>query len=202
MQHTVKVTTHATPGSAPPRGRGGLLALAAGFTVACSAPPRAAPGPAAPRDAPASPPLSHPAGSPLAGTWTLTAADDLLPDGTRVQAFGSSPRGTLMIDDDGRYSLQIYRSDRPRFASDDKGKASAAEYQAAAMGMSSHIGHCEIDQASHLLVFRIEQSAFPNWNGTEQKRKFRLDGDDLSYQVPVSPNGRIPISEWHRVRTP
>lgn len=143
-----------------------------------------------------------PTTSPLAGTWTLVAADDLLPDGRRVPAYGSHPRGLLLVDADGRYSLQIFRPDRQRFASGDKRRGTAEEYRGAVLGMSSHIGRCAIDPDGRTLTFRIERAAYPNWDGTEQKRKFALSGDELSYQIPASAAGTgvIPISVWRRVR--
>jgi hypothetical protein len=68
--------------------------------------------------------------------------------------------------------------------------------------MSSHIGHCAIDPASNTIDFHIEASSFPNWNGTDQKRRFTLTGDELSYQVPASAAGTVtvPISVWRRIR--
>ena len=33
--------------------------------------------------------------SPLAGTWTLVAADKLLPDGSRQKDYGEAPKGLL-----------------------------------------------------------------------------------------------------------
>ncbi|HKE20200.1 MAG TPA: lipocalin-like domain-containing protein [Kofleriaceae bacterium] len=135
----------------------------------------------------------------LAGTWTLVAADDLLPDGRRVPAYGPSPRGRLMIDEGGRYSLQLFRSGRPRFASGDKRRGTAAEYEGAVLGMSTHSGRCAIDPGGRTITFRIELAAFPNWEGTVQVRQFTLAGDELSYRQPAGPSGRVPISVWRRV---
>jgi len=138
----------------------------------------------------------------LVGTWTLTAADDLLPDGKRVPAYGAAPRGVLMIDRDGRYSLQIFRSDRRKFAGNDKRHGTPEEYEAAVLGMSSHIGHCAINPTSHTLDFHIDVASYANWDGTVQKRAFTLAGDELSYQVPANASGIVPISVWRRVQAP
>ena len=140
------------------------------------------------------------AASSLAGTWTLTAADDLKPDGTRAPAFGPNPIGLLFLGADGRYSVQIFRSDRVPFASGEKRRGTPAEYEAASMGMSSHFGRYVVDAAAGTITFRIEAASFPNWNGTEQKRPFTLSGDDLEWRVPATPSGTIPISAWRRAR--
>ena len=140
--------------------------------------------------------------APLVGTWTLEAADDLRPDGSRVPAYGDHPQGILMVDASGQYSLQIYRTDRAKFASGDKRRATPQEYEAAVLGMSAHVGHCALDPASGIVTFAIDLAAYPNWEGTVQKRQYKLAGDTLSYQIPAaaSSGGNIPISVWKKVR--
>lgn len=137
----------------------------------------------------------------LAGTWTLTAADRLKPGGARVRDYGAHPKGRLIIDAEGRYSLQIFDGDRPRVGSGDKRTATPVENAGAVLGSSTHYGTVAIDAAAKVLVFRIEGASFANWEGTEQRRKFALTNDSLSYQVPTPrPDGAIPISEWRRER--
>jgi hypothetical protein len=137
----------------------------------------------------------------LAGTWTLTAADRVKADGSRARDYGQHPKGRLIIDDEGRYSLQIFDGDRPRVASGDKRTATPEENAGAVLGSSTHYGTVAIDAAAHVLVFRIEGASFANWEGTEQRRKYQLSADSLSYQVPTPrPDGSIPISEWRRER--
>jgi hypothetical protein len=120
----------------------------------------------------------------LAGTWTLVAADVLHADGTRGPDYGAAPKGLLLIDAQGHYSLQIFKAERPRFASGDKQTATPGEYQAAVLGSSTHFGTIVVEPAPRTLTFRIENASFPNWEGTEQKRTFELSGDELSYRVP------------------
>jgi hypothetical protein len=159
-----------------------LAALAIATTAGAAAPSTPAPVPA------------------LAGTWTLSAADDLRPDGTRVEAYGPSPQGLLFLGEDGRYSLQIFRASRPKFAAGDKRRGTPEEFQAAVLGMSSHYGRYVVDAAQGTITFQIERASYPNWEGTEQKRPFQLKDDELSYRVPATPDGTIPISVWRRVR--
>lgn len=137
--------------------------------------------------------------SPLAGSWTLVAADVLHADGSRGRDYGAAPLGRLLIDAQGRYSLQIFKSERPRFASNDKGQGSSAEFAGAVLGASTHYGSVTVDADAHLLTFRIEGASFPNWEGTQQQRMYTLKDDELSYQVPPRPNGDIPLSVWRRL---
>jgi hypothetical protein len=140
------------------------------------------------------------ADSPLAGTWTLTAADRITPSGAREHDYGAAPKGRLIVDAAGRYSLQIFKTERTGFASGDKKRGTPEEYADAALGSSTHYGTVALDAAAHQLVFKIEGASFKNWEGTTQRRAYDLKGDALSYRVPTAPDGNTPISEWRRER--
>ena len=138
----------------------------------------------------------------LAGTWTLVTAYEIRPDGSRAQNYGSDARGILMIDGAGRYSLQIFRPGRPRFAAGDKTKGTPDEYQQAVLGSSTHAGRVRLDPAQGLIIFQIELASFPNWEGTEQRRVYTMSGDTLTYQVPASASGSgtVAVSQWERAK--
>jgi hypothetical protein len=146
----------------------------------------------------AKPPRNVPAW--LVGTWTLAGADVVHPDGRRERDYGSAPKGLFMVDAQGHYSLQIFRNDRPRFASGDKAKGTSEEYSATVKGTSTHYGTVSVNPQAHVLTFRIEEASFPNEDGTVQKRAYKLTGNLLSYKVAPRPNGDVPISIWRRVR--
>ncbi|HEY0504660.1 MAG TPA: lipocalin-like domain-containing protein [Lysobacter sp.] len=136
---------------------------------------------------------------PLEGTWTLVAADKILPDGGTTRDYGDHPKGRLVVDATGRYSLQIFKSERARFASDSKADGSVDEFRSAVMGSSTHYGTMTIDEPAAVLVFSIEGSSFPNWEGTTQRRQYTLHGAELRYKVPPRADGSVPVSVWHRL---
>jgi hypothetical protein len=135
----------------------------------------------------------------LAGTWTLVVADVEHPDGSRSHDYGDRPKGLMMIDAQGRYSVQIYSAERPRFAGAEKQSGTPAELAAAVMGSSCHFGTLEVDAVNQTLTYHIDGATFPNTEGTQQVRRFELHGDELSYRVPPRANGNVPISVWRRV---
>jgi len=137
--------------------------------------------------------------SSLAGSWTLVAADVQHPDGSRAPDFGAKPTGLLLIDRQGHYSLQIFKSERPKFGSGDKAKGTESEYKAAVMGSSTHFGTLSIEPGDGALVFHIEGASFPNWEGQAQSRHYELKDNVLSYRVTPRPNGDVPISVWQRI---
>lgn len=136
---------------------------------------------------------------PLQGTWMLVAADKVLPDGETTRDYGENPKGRLVIDAKGRYSLQIFKSGRLHFASDNKADGSIDELKSAVMGSSTHYGTMTIDDRAEVLVFSIVGSSFPNWESTIQRRQYTLDGAELRYKVPPRADGSIPVSVWRRL---
>ena len=136
---------------------------------------------------------------PLQGTWILVAADKILPGGAMARDYGEHPKGRLIVDAQGRYSLQILKSERLRFAVDSKADGSSDEFKSAVMGSSTHYGTVAIDEEARQLVFSIEGASFPNWEGTVQRRQYTLEGRELRYQVPPRADGSIPVSAWRRL---
>jgi len=146
--------------------------------------------------APSSEPLS------LAGTWVMESAYELHADGTRTTNYGEHPTGLMIVDPAGRYSIQIYRPGRPNFASGVKSKGQPEEYRSAVLGSSNHFGRVQVDSTAHQLLFDVEASSFPNWEGKRQIRNYTYADGTLSYAVPAkaSGDGTVAYSVWRRVR--
>ena len=132
----------------------------------------------------------------LAGTWTLEAAYDVHRDGSKTFGFGAQPTGVLMIDAQGRYALEVFRSNEPTFAIDEKGQRK--EFKPGELA-STHYGTVSLDAAALTVTFRIDHSYIQRWNGTVQVRPYTLCGDELSYQVPAQPGSdSVAVSLWQR----
>ena len=136
----------------------------------------------------------------IVGIWTLTAADKLLPDGTRVADYGPNPHGLVIFTANGYYSLQIYRAERLKFASGDKFKGTFEEYQDASLSMSVSFGRYTFDPVKHMLTFQTDRSSVPNRDDTTAVRSYELNGDDLSWKVAPRQDGSVPITTLRRVK--
>jgi hypothetical protein len=139
----------------------------------------------------------------LAGSWILVECDNISPDGTRVHLYGDDPQGLLILQQDGRYAMQIVRRDRPKFAAGDKAKGTPDEYRAAALGYNAHYGRYRFDPDAKTVEFAIERANYPNWEGRPaQPNPAELKGDTLSYRVSApTTGGPGVVSEviWRRV---
>jgi Lipocalin-like domain len=136
----------------------------------------------------------------IVGTWVLTGADKLLPDGKRVPDYGPNPHGLVIFTADGYYSVQIYRAERLKFASGDKFKGTPEEYKEASLSTSVHYGRYSVDPVKHAITFKIDRSSVPNLDDTTAVRPFELKGDELSWRVAPRQDGSVPITTLQRVK--
>jgi Lipocalin-like domain len=134
----------------------------------------------------------------LQGTWMAVSAETTAPDGKKAQPFGPNPQGLLMFDGEGRYSLQICSANRPKFASNSRGQGTPEENKAAVLGCNPHWGRYTVSDGA--IVFKIEHAMYPNWEGTEQKRKVSVAGDELKYHVPAASTGGTAEVVWKRAK--
>ncbi|MGB7168066.1 MAG: lipocalin-like domain-containing protein [Acidobacteriaceae bacterium] len=118
--------------------------------------------------------------SSIVGTWGLTAAYKILPDGARASDYGDNPHGLVIFTSDGHYSVQIYRAERLKFASGDKFKGTAEEYKEAVLSTSVHFGTYSLDPVKHTITFHVDRASFPNEDGTTQVRPYQMSGSELS----------------------
>ena len=118
----------------------------------------------------------------LVGTWTFVSSTTKLPDGSPL--WGSNPRGLLIFMENGRYSSQIMRSDRAKFASGNRATGTPEENKATVLGTISSFGTYTVDEAKKTFTVRFEGSTYPNMEGTEQTRPVTITGDELRITNP------------------
>lgn len=139
-----------------------------------------------------------PAKEQIVGSWTL-ASITVGEGANKAEPYGPNPKGTLMIDRNGRFSIVIVRAGIPKFAANNREKGTAEENQAAVHGSLAYFGTYAVNEADRMLTVRIESSTYPNFEGSEQKRLFTLAGDTLSLANPApSAGGGTAIQVWRR----
>jgi hypothetical protein len=122
------------------------------------------------------------------GTWTLTSITS--GEGTNQSLpYGSNPKGTMMADANGRFSITVARSDLPKFASNNRMSGTPEENKAIVQGSIAYFGTYSIDEATHVLTVNIEGSTFPNFTGGTQTRILSFDGDEVTYFNPTPSMG-------------
>jgi lipocalin-like protein len=124
----------------------------------------------------------------LVGSWTLVALT-VGEGATQALPYGPNPKGSMMVDDNGRFSITIMRPDLPKFASNSRMTGTPDENKAIVQGSLAYYGTYTIDEATHLITVKIEGSTFPNFVGDTQVRTLSFNGDEVSYFNPTPSNG-------------
>jgi hypothetical protein len=147
--------------------------------------------------------LSSPMGSAfgqtaadVVGSYTVVAVTNVQ-GGKTIEHYGPNPKGVMVLDASGRYVVVLMRPGLPKFASNNRNTGTADEYKAIALGSFTHFGTYTV--ADGHIVFRLEHSTFPNWDGQEQKRALTINGDELRYTLNSTIGGNSTVV-WKRVR--
>ena len=147
----------------------------------------------------AAPPSFSQTAPDVVGSWSLVSLTATR-SGSEVEVPGPHPHGQLIFGGDSRYVLVGLRADLPKFASDNRLTGTAEENQRIVQGNFAHFGTYTVDRAGQVIVFHIQNSTFPNWDGDVQRRPFTLDGDRLTYITPGSFGYGASKVVWQRMK--
>jgi hypothetical protein len=137
----------------------------------------------------------------LVGAWTLVSIIATDKAGAKSERRGPNPKGLLIFEANGRYSLLTSRSDIPKFAINNVNQGTAEEYKAVVTGMIANIGTWTVDETTKTITTNIEAGSFPNLNGNTQKRVISsLTADELRYTNGASAVGTVDEAVWRRAR--
>jgi hypothetical protein len=133
----------------------------------------------------------------LVGTWTLLSWEQKKGDGTKVERYGTSPKGIAFFDAGGRYIITVMRSDRAKYASNALWQGTPDENKETADGTITYFGTYSISDADSSIAIHVDGSSFPNWNSTDQKRFVVIAGEKLTLAVRP-PTGDVVDVNWKR----
>ena len=138
----------------------------------------------------------------IIGAWKLISLEIQKENGEVTYPFGKNAQGSIIYTDSGRFSAQVMRPDRPKFASGDQMKGTAEEIKVNYEGYISYYGPYEFDTENNFIIHHVEGSLFPNWEGHGQKRFFELSGNRLKLSTPPTLWGgeeSVAMLIWERI---
>jgi hypothetical protein len=135
----------------------------------------------------------------LVGTWTLLSWEQKKADGSKVERYGTNPKGIAFFDADGRYIITVMKSDRAKYASNTLWQGTPQENKETADGTITYFGIYSTNEADDSITIHVEGSSFPNWNGSDQKRFVSIVGDQLTLTVRP-PGGDVVDVIWKRAK--
>jgi len=144
--------------------------------------------------------ITEPSEGQFAGTWSLVSIRYVRPDGTAIEPFGPNAKGMLVFDGK-RFATEVMAANLPRFTSNNRMVGTPHEYEAISHGVVAYFGTYSVNEAERIITLHIERSSFPNWEGTDQQRKFEFVGDELRYTAASSTANPTEAAQlvWKRV---
>ena len=134
----------------------------------------------------------------LIGTWAYVSSTAIMPDGTPL--WGTDPKGLMIFTANGRFSWQLFRSDRPKFASKNRMQGTPEENAADLRGSLAYFGTYSVDEPEKTITTIVEGSTFPNSEGEALKRVVtRITTDTLVYENPATTRGERIEAVWRRI---
>ena len=124
----------------------------------------------------------------LVGTWMNVSNVNIRQDGSKVELFGPHGTGIAIFESNGHYAIINMNPDVPKFASNNRATGTADENKAVVAGSNAFFGTYSLNEADKTLTLRIEGSAYPNLEGTQQKRTITslTAGDELTWTNPAT----------------
>ncbi|MBX9295031.1 lipocalin-like domain-containing protein [Chromobacterium piscinae] len=116
----------------------------------------------------------------LCGSWRLVSFDlELQESKERTQPWGEHSNGHLIFSADGRMMVLVTAKAREPGSSD-------AQQAALFRTVMAYTGQYRVD--GDRFIVKVDTCWNEVWNGTEQERFYRLDGDELDIFTAWMPN--------------
>jgi hypothetical protein len=120
---------------------------------------------------------------PLVGNWKLVSWQVIADDGKPQDMFGTAPSGYLVLTPEGR-SIVLTTASGRKPGTDDPARAALQK------SMLSYSGHYRIEGSDFITT--VDVSWNEEWNGTEQRRHYRIEGDRLFIESAPAPSMVFP----------
>jgi hypothetical protein len=121
--------------------------------------------------------------NPLVGTWKLVSSESIMENEPPQHLFGLQPKGYLIITQEGRLMIMITADNR---------KAGMGDAERAALHKTMVAVSGKVRVEGKDFIISVDLSWNESWNGTEQKRHFRIEGDRLLVETAPGPNPVFP----------
>ena len=118
-------------------------------------------------------------GDGLVGTWKLVSWQVIADNGSPQNLFGAHPKGYLVLTPEGR-SIVLTTAEKRQPGMGEKERAALQK------SMLAYTGRYRVE--GHDFITTVEVSWNEEWNGTEQRRHFRVEGNRLIIESAPAPS--------------
>jgi Lipocalin-like domain len=134
----------------------------------------------------------HPHAAPdrnaVVGSWKMVSYQRVLDDGVPQNGLGEHPKGVVIFTPEGRAVL-LTTADGRKAAANDADRAELWK------SMVAYTGKYRIE--GNDLITSVDVSWNEEWNGTEQLRHFKIEGDQLIFTTSPAPSPIYPGKTYY-----
>lgn len=132
----------------------------------------------------------------ITGAWTLVS----LKAGSN-EPYGPTPRGMLVLDPSGNFSIIILRDSIPKFASNNRTAGTDAENKAVVQSSIAFFGTYSLNEKAQTLEMTTVAGTYPNADGTKGSRPMTVSADQLTLtSLAPSGGGGATVQVWKRAK--
>jgi hypothetical protein len=124
----------------------------------------------------------------VVGSWELVSLTVVQGD-RRIELFGDRPRGIQTMGEDGRFTNIITRESLPLYASANRMQGTEEEYRTILQGSNSMFGTYTVDEEAGEVIFQVDVSTYPNWEGDAQRKVSMVEDGVWRYVNPATTVG-------------
>ena len=133
----------------------------------------------------------------IVGTWRLVSIYNE-EKGAKAYNFGDKPVGLLMFDRSGNVMQFLSKPGTPKFAVSNRLKGTDAENRAVVQSMIAGFGSYTVD--GDTVTVSWVASSYPNRVGAQEKRSYKITGDNMVGTNPVASSGGTSYSSYSRAK--
>jgi hypothetical protein len=115
----------------------------------------------------------------LTGVWRLVSWQTIIENGLPQNEFGVHPKGFLVLTSEGR-SIVVITGEHRLAGMSDSDRATLHK------SMLAYSGKYRVEGGD--LIIHVDVSWNEEWNGTDQRRHFRIEGDKLFIESAPGPS--------------
>jgi hypothetical protein len=133
----------------------------------------------------------------IVGAWRLVSIYNEA-QGVKKHLLGERPVGLVQFDRSGNVNQFLSKPDLPKFAAPNRLKGTDKEYREVMQGMISGFGTYTVD--GDIVTIKWIASSYPNRVGTEEKRTYKIVGDEMSAANPTASVGGTSHARYVRAK--
>ena len=133
----------------------------------------------------------------IVGAWRLVSIYNEQ-NGAKQHLYGDKPVGLTIFDRSGYVAQYISKADVPKFATENRLKATDQEYRTVMQSIIAGFGTYTVD--GDTVTINWVASSYPNRAGTTERRTYKIVGEQMTSVNPAAASGGTSYTTFERAK--